>query len=182
MKIRLLGPLVGLVISFALPIFAQQKETVDPQTIEQLIAFGKKYDEAQNNNDAAALAALFTEDAVFVTDTGTVYGRQAIEKWFADDFQEWRHSNKLTKGDQNPPRIIGTADNIASSGEWSVTIQGKTGDPIQLKGHFSSILTREGNDWKIRMSTWNVTPAQTAPQAGRTQRINQEISKPTDTN
>ena len=52
-----------------------------------------------------------------------------------------------------------------------LTIQGKTGDPIQLKGHFSSILTREGNDWKIRMSTWNVTPAPTAPEAGRTQRI-----------
>ena len=182
MKIRLLGALVGLVISFALPIFAQQKETVDPQTIEQLLAFGKKYDEAENNNDAAALAALFTEDAVFVTDTGPVYGRQAIEKWFADDFQEWHHSNKLSKGDQNPPRIIGTADNIASTGEWSVTIQGKTGDPIQVKGHASVILTREGNDWKIRMSTWNVTPAPAAPQADRTQRINQEISKPTDTN
>ena len=99
MKIRLLGALVGLVISFALPIFAQHKETVDPQTIEQLIAFGKKLNEAENNNDAAALAALFTEDAVFVTDTGSVYGRQAIEKWFADDFQEWHHSNKLSKGD-----------------------------------------------------------------------------------
>ena len=101
MKIRLLGALVGLLISFASPIFAQQKETVDPQTIEQLIAFGKKYDEAENNNDAASLAALFTEDAVLVTNTGPVYGRQAIEKWFTDDFQEWRHSNKLTKGDQN---------------------------------------------------------------------------------
>ena len=159
MKIRLLGALVGLVISFALPIFAQHKETVDPQTIEQLIAFGKKYDEAENNNDAAALAALFHGRRGFVTNTGPVYGRQAIEKWFTDDFQEWRHSNKLSKGDQNPPRIIGMADNIASSGEWSVIIQGKTGDPIQLKGHYSSILTREGNDWKIRMNTWNVTPA-----------------------
>ncbi|MGB9275312.1 MAG: nuclear transport factor 2 family protein [Terrimicrobiaceae bacterium] len=109
MKIRLLGALVGLLISFALPIFAQQKETVDPQTIEQIIAVGKKYDEAENNNDAASLAALFTEDAVFVTNTGPVYGRQAIEKWFRDDFQEWRHSNKLHKDDQNSPRIMGTA-------------------------------------------------------------------------
>ena len=74
MKIRLLGALVGLLISFALPIFPQQKETVDPQTIEQLIAFGQKYDEAENNNDAAALAALLKEDAVFVTNTGPVYG------------------------------------------------------------------------------------------------------------
>ena len=31
MKIRLLGALVGLAISFALPTFAQQKETVNPQ-------------------------------------------------------------------------------------------------------------------------------------------------------
>ena len=56
MKIRLLGALVGLVISFALPIFAQQKENGRSTTIEQLIAFGKKYNEAENNNDAAALA------------------------------------------------------------------------------------------------------------------------------
>ena len=182
MKIRLLGALVGLLISFALPIFAQQKETVDPQTIEQLIAFGKKFDETQNNNDAASLAAFFTEDAVLVTNTGPVYGRQAIEKWFTDDFHEWRHSNKLHKEDQNSPRIIGTADNIASSGEWSVIIQGKTGDPIQLKGHYLVIFTRAGNDWKIRTSAWNMTPAPAAPEAGRTQRINQEISKPTDTN
>ena len=182
MKIRLLGALVGLVISFALPIFAQQKETVDPQTIEQLIAVGKKYDEAENNNDAASLAALFTEDAVFVTNTGPVYGQQAIEKWYTDDFHEWRHSNKLHKDDQNSPRIMGTADSIATSGEWSVIIKGKTGDPIQVKGHFLTIHTRAGNDWKIRTSAWNVTPAPAAPEAGRTQRINQEISKPTDTN
>jgi hypothetical protein len=47
MKIRLPSDLVGLAISFALPTFAQQKETVDPQVIEQLKAqIGKKYDEA----------------------------------------------------------------------------------------------------------------------------------------
>jgi hypothetical protein len=30
MKMRLLGALVGMAISLALPTFAQQKETVDP--------------------------------------------------------------------------------------------------------------------------------------------------------
>jgi hypothetical protein len=49
--------------------FAQEK-TVDPQIIEQLNALTKKY------IDAAALAALFTEDAVMVTDTaGPFYGQ-----------------------------------------------------------------------------------------------------------
>jgi hypothetical protein len=34
----------------------------------------------------------------------------------------------------------------------------ETGEPIQIKGYWSAIDTREGNDWKIRMLTWNITP------------------------
>jgi uncharacterized protein (TIGR02246 family) len=49
----------------------------------------KKFDEAFNNNDPAALAALFTEDAVEVTDTGPIYGREAIEKYHADVFNNF---------------------------------------------------------------------------------------------
>jgi hypothetical protein len=45
MKTRLLGALVGLAISFAVPTFGQQKETVDPQIIEQLATISKKYDD-----------------------------------------------------------------------------------------------------------------------------------------
>jgi ketosteroid isomerase-like protein len=36
-----------------------------------------------------AIAALFTEDAVFVTDRGPVNGRQAIEKWYTDLYKGW---------------------------------------------------------------------------------------------
>jgi uncharacterized protein (TIGR02246 family) len=135
------------------------KDTVDPEIIEQLNAISKKYDEAVNNNDAAAVAALYTEDAVFVADTGPLYGREAIEKFYTDVFQQWRPKNHLSKKDPNSPRFIGTADNVASNGEWSETGQGQTGEPIQIKGYWSAIDTREGNDWKIRMLTWNITPA-----------------------
>jgi ketosteroid isomerase-like protein len=89
MKMRLLVTLAGLAISFALPTFAQQKETVDPQIIVQLNAIAKKYNEAINNHDAAAMGALYTEDAIFVTDRGSIYGREAIEKWYADVFKGW---------------------------------------------------------------------------------------------
>ena len=65
MKIRLLLALVGLAISFALPTFAQQKNTPDPQLRQRLVALVKKYDDAFNKNDAAAVAANFTEDAVY---------------------------------------------------------------------------------------------------------------------
>jgi hypothetical protein len=96
MKIRLVVPLVGLAINFAVPTFAQEKETVDPQIAEQIRALSIKYDDAFNKNDAAALATLYTEDAVEVTDTGPIYSREAIEKYFADVFKQVHVSNGLS--------------------------------------------------------------------------------------
>jgi Domain of unknown function (DUF4440) len=78
MKIHFLLAVAGLAFSFAFPVVAQQ--TADPKTIEQFDEFNKKFDEAFNNNDAAALAAFLTEDAVQVTPEGPIYGREAIEK------------------------------------------------------------------------------------------------------
>ena len=49
---------------------AQQKDTVDPQTAQKILAITLAYNEASGNSDAAAIAALFTEDGLFVTDTG----------------------------------------------------------------------------------------------------------------
>ena len=48
MKTRLLGALVGLAISFALPIFAQQKDAADAQTAEKILAIAKAYEEGEN--------------------------------------------------------------------------------------------------------------------------------------
>ena len=71
MKTHLLVPLVGLAISLALPTFAQQKETVDPQLIQKLYdTISKKWNEACNNHDAAAIVAVYTDDAIDVTDDG----------------------------------------------------------------------------------------------------------------
>jgi len=152
---------VGLAISFAVPAFAQQKETVDPQIIEQLAARGKKIHEAWNNNDAAAVAATYTADAVLVTDTGLVYGREAIERYYADLFKQIHISNQFGKSDEYSPHIIGTAGNeLWSNGEWSLTyrVNGGGPGPIQLKGYWSNIYLREGDAWKTRMGMSNVTP------------------------
>ena len=112
-----------------------------------------------NNNDAAAVAALFTEDAVLVNDTGPIYGREAIEKMYADLFQKVHFSNHIAKLDQYSPHIIGTTGNeMWWNGEWSVTVQGQTGDPIQTKGYWTSIVVRDGDAWKDRMQIWNAAP------------------------
>jgi ketosteroid isomerase-like protein len=160
MKIRLVVALVGLAIGFTVPTLAQ-KDTVDPQIIEQFAALGKKYAEAVNNNDAAAVAALYTEDAVVVTETGTIYGREAIEKRWADLFKQVHFSNHIAK--QYAPHIIGTAGNeMWGNGEWSATIQGKNWGPKDLKGYWGDVFVRQGDDWKILMDTSNTTPAPAA--------------------
>ena len=75
MKMRLVVALVGLAISFALPTFAQQTNA-DPQLRQALDDLFKRETEAYNNNDAAAIAGSFTEDAIFVTPLGPFYGRE----------------------------------------------------------------------------------------------------------
>src|SRR6516162_4887784 len=116
MNMHLILTLAGLAISFALPTFAQEK-------------------------DAAALAALYTEDAVYVTDTGPIRGRHAIEKYYADRFQEVRYFSHDTKYDPTSPYPIGTDGNaVWEDGEWSGTIflQGEDCGPHQFRGYFES--------------------------------------------
>jgi ketosteroid isomerase-like protein len=52
-----------------LPTFAQQKDTVDPKLAQQIRALAAKFDEAYNKNDAATVAAPYTDDAVYGRNT-----------------------------------------------------------------------------------------------------------------
>jgi ketosteroid isomerase-like protein len=153
--------------------FAQQKDIVaDPQTTQKILAIGKAYDEGETNSDPAAIAALFTDDGVFVTQNGPVNGRQAIEKWYTDLFQEWHPKTHMIKFDGNAPHLIGTAGNkLWATGEWSETLQGKTGGPISIGGYWGAMYVREGDVWKMQMLTWNQKlppPAAPSPTASPT--------------
>ena len=142
----------------------KEKDIADSQTTQKIRAITQAYDDAVGNNDAAAVAALYTEDAVFVSDTGPIYGRQAIEKWYADVFKAWRVKSHTGKPDGKAPYMIGTDGNeVWETGEWSETGQDENGGPIQIKGYWSAIDSREGDEWKIRMLTYNITPAPAAP-------------------
>ena len=170
MKIRSVVTLVGLAISFASPTFAQQKDTADPRVVQQrdllgvpkaLDEFGELHqalDEAYNKNDAAAVAALFTEDALLVEPDGMFSGRQAIEKRYADTFQR---SPIISFNASRERHYLNAIDNaVWGAGQWSSTFQSQTGSVFAV-GYWSAIYVREGDDWKIRMWTINQTPPPT---------------------
>ena len=146
-----------MAISFALPTFAQEKQTVDPQLIQKLDTISKKYNEAINNYDAAAIGALYTDDAIFVTDTGFLYDRQTIEKFYADNFKGWQPKNHTSTMDPHSVRMLGP-DNLTRGGVWSETGKGKNGEDVPIKGYWTEIDTRQGDAWKICQLTGNLTP------------------------
>jgi uncharacterized protein (TIGR02246 family) len=146
--------LLGLAVSFALPTFAQLKDTVDPEIAQQIGALVAKFDEAFNRNDASGVAAFYTENGVNILPWGGAFhGRPAIEKGFAGVFRSWRPSNQISRLDRL--KVVG--NEVRPSGRWSHTTYPTGSAPNSREGSFTWIMVREGDTWKIRRSTFTDT-------------------------
>ena len=149
MKFRLL--LFGLVISAAALAHAQEKGMIDPQVREQIEALNVKYDEAFNQNDAEAVAALFTADAIETGPEEAASGQQEIEDRYKIFFEGHPNSH-ATKLDQ----VYAIGSRVCAVAEWSMMQKIHTSQPMLLKeGYVVTISVREGDTWKIRMLYWS---------------------------
>jgi ketosteroid isomerase-like protein len=169
MKIRSLV-LVGLAISFASPTLPQEKDTADRRVVQQhnllvvpkaVDEFGELHhalDEAYNKNDAAAVAAFFTEDALLVEPDGMFSGRQKIERRYADTFQRSPIISFNCSFERNYLNAIDNA--VWGAGQWTSTFQSQNGSEFAF-GYWSAIFVREGDAWKIRVWTINQMPPPT---------------------
>jgi len=156
MKMRSVIALAGLAISFAFPIYAQDQNAVDPKTRQEIEAVEMQIVEAYNKHDAAAVAALYTQDAVRVANSpglgaALLVGRKAIEKLFSTDFTgSWSSSPFVGKFVQ----MYAFEDSIATISEWSIG---------QYNGHRVKIFVRDADTggWKIRMEYYSQAPVVT---------------------
>jgi ketosteroid isomerase-like protein len=143
MKIRILA-IVGFVIGFAMPALAQEQNTVDPEVRQQIEAALTNFDEAYKKHDAAAIAALFTQDAIQVwaweTAGGVASGQQAIKKRFE---AELAATPSITR---KLVQVYPIGDEICAISRASV---GR--DPWNCV----TIYVLELDEWKIRMEYWN---------------------------
>src|ERR1700733_10010018 len=150
MKIHRLVAIVGLAMGYVVPAFSQQ--TVDPKIGQQIRMLAAKFDEAINRHDAIAVAALFTQDGVGEIPESKVsagHGQQGIEKAYARWFKNWNIHNYFSTVD----RVIAVGNEIRSFGKWSDSFTGIEGSTTNFDGHYSWVLVREGDTWKIRRST-----------------------------
>jgi uncharacterized protein (TIGR02246 family) len=125
---------------------AQQSHLDTRRQIEQLAAtFSERY----NKQDAAAIARMFTKDAVRVTSgiSGPSVGPQAIEETFKTQFESgFRHIDLVV--DQVSP--FGS-DAAITVGTYQITGRGQ-GGPLKVDGRWTEVEVREGGVWKIRHS------------------------------
>jgi ketosteroid isomerase-like protein len=138
MKTRLFV-LVGFAIGFAFPTFAQEQKTVSPEVRQQIEALFKKFDDAFNNKDAAALAALYTENAV------QVFGWDVVRNGVAsgqDEIQQ-RWASELASGDGTSTEVVQAypvGDDVCVITRWR---------PSQRYSIF--LIVGGADEWKIRL-------------------------------
>ena len=154
MKIRLAAALLGLAMSFGLPTFAQQKDSVDPETAQQVRALASNYDAAFNRQDAVTVAALYAEDALFKTPNGTFQGRRSIKELYEKQYFGEAHSkNVVTIVDE----VFAAGNEVRAIGRWSDTFEEPSTGTIHAEGTYSWVLLHEGGKWRIRESTYDIT-------------------------
>jgi len=87
MKIPLVVTLVGSAMCLSVPTLAQQQKAIDPEVRKQVEAVFTQFVDAYNKHDAAAVAALFSPDAVELRSwRGLLSGEEAIRRMYEFDF------------------------------------------------------------------------------------------------
>ena len=147
-----------LAIGLGMPAAAQQTTEQDVRQAAQ--SFVDAFNRALQERDAAALAALYTEDAVLITPQGPISGRAAIKKWHADGLKVYTQAQP-SKLDQ--VNVISNGVRI-KTGSWTGTVQGPNG-PMALRGYWATTDVLEGGTWKIRMEVDNITPTPPSSEA-----------------
>jgi ketosteroid isomerase-like protein len=131
--------LAGLALGFALPVAAQEQRTIDPKIRQEVEAVETAFQDAYNKHDAAAIAALHTQDAVELRAwQGSFSGQEAIQKMFEADFAKLpgNMDNKIVQMNR-------------VSGEICAIIDTNVGGNI---GHAVRVYTFGAPTWKIRMT------------------------------
>ena len=133
--------IAGCLILCATPALAQDKATIEKLNDAWSAAF--------NKGDAAAVAAMYTEDA-YVLPPGAelIKGRAAIEGFWRQAAQQMGDA-KLTTVDVLPlgpgaAREIGT-----------VTLKTKSQPPQEIVGKYAVVWLKVGGDWKLATDIWN---------------------------
>jgi ketosteroid isomerase-like protein len=110
------------------------------------------WSKAVNAGDAAALAALYAEDArTFPPGGPGVIGRQDIEAYWRTDLGEGGVKTTLTPND-----VVAQGDLVHVEGTYQVADTNGIG---MAGGQYQQLWTRAGANWQLQREMWRIDPA-----------------------
>jgi uncharacterized protein (TIGR02246 family) len=138
-----------MAIGLAMPAAAQHVSDQDARQAGESVV--EAHNKASQAKDAAGVAALYSADVAYITPDGPIIGRAAVQKQYAEDFKSF------TMEPAKLDRVIMIGDTVRlRTGTWSGVFQSPNG-PVHVKGYWTTTDVRDGDTWKIRMETDNLT-------------------------
>jgi uncharacterized protein (TIGR02246 family) len=115
--------------------------------------------EAAENDDAAGCAALYTQDAVFVTLAGDVLrGREAIQVYLTESFATT--SNTAV----SPIEFSASGDVAYELGGWNQDFTTPEGEMMAAAGYYAAVSERQPDgEWMIRYHLAMMPPPEEVP-------------------
>jgi uncharacterized protein (TIGR02246 family) len=158
MRSYIISIVLALTLALAACQPAPQKEVAPapPSQADIEAAIGKvraAYVAAENAGDAAALAALFTDDAVLMPpDAPAASGKEAIQSYFQSRNDEFTFELAVTKAE-----VVAAGDWAFSRGTYTLKATPKPkGKTIEDSGKYLNILAHQPDgSWKIARHIWN---------------------------
>ena len=137
-----IAKLVICLVLFAGSAMAQQKPSIQKANEEWMAAF--------NKGDAAAVAALYSEDAYILPNGAAMAkGRRAIEAYFKNSVQQLGDAKLKTVDLQSlgpgSAREVGTF-NFKTKGD----------SPQGVVGKYVAVWRKMGGQWKLITDIWNL--------------------------
>jgi uncharacterized protein (TIGR02246 family) len=157
MRSRLTFVVLAIVIAAA----CSGSQVATPGDPAPVNAIRDKYIAAYNAGDAAAVAALFAEDAVSMPDhRAALVGRAAIESYFRDVFMQFSASVSVTPGETDV-----TGDVAHEHGTFSVTLTPKAGGSATTETGNYLVVLKKGSDgnWLVHHDIDNSNVPHPAP-------------------
>ena len=131
----------------------------DEMAVDEINQVRSAWIEAAEADDAAGVAALYADDAVFVSEmSGAVRGADALEQHWTEMFAMVSDMNVEAE------KTEVSGDLAYDYGTFSQTVTPPDGEPTELTGHYIVVLKRDGGEWKI-VRQLSVSPAPSASEA-----------------